>query len=174
MVPFQFESPGISRNNNIVIKQIRVYNGGGTLGNELGCWAKGIRWGDIGENGDIQYLLQDTGVIGPEDKRGAKIGGLISGIALVYNDGSEQTVGSVDDTEAGVSVDAYDFQDGEHLAEYSVATVVNPNGFWSEDDTSVSGFLGPYWKFYDTSGDNGNGSPWNQVRVNEAECESGE
>ena len=155
MVPFLVESPGISRNNNIVIKQIRVYNGGGTLGSEMGCWPGGIRFGDAG-SWDDAYL--------------SKRGGLISGIAFLYSDGTEQSVGSVL-TDDGIFVDTYDFQDGERLAEYSVATTVNPNGYWAKDRhdldwLDIPGHIingGSALLYYETSGDNGAGSPWNQV-----------
>ena len=74
-----------------MLTQIRVYNGGGVLGNNLGCYKGGNNFGD-------RYNDPSYGV-----------GGFLSGMVFTFSDGTKQSVGTVDDSNGAVS-SAYDFE----------------------------------------------------------------
>ena len=120
------------------------------MGDQMGCWRGGRWFGEAQRSQSAMDTLLEGG-----DPSYAK-GGFLSGMAFVFSDGTQQSVGIVDGSD-GARVDAYIFAPGEALINYTIATTVNPATYqYYGPDVAVQAGS--------TTGDNqASTAPWNQV-----------
>jgi len=123
------------------------------VGDQMGCWRGGRWFGEAQTHVSYPYNTPNGG--DPSYARG----GFLSGMAFVFSDGTEQSVGVVDGSD-GARVDAYTFAPGEALINYTVATTVNPATYQYYAPPPIASPFQPG----STSRDNDPSSaPWNQV-----------
>ena len=106
--------------------------------------------------GEAQTVLSVADIVLSGGDPSYATGGFLSGMAFVFSDGTEQSVGVVDGSD-GARADSYTFALGEALINYTIATTVNPNTYQ---------YYGPDVAFQagsTTLGNDASLAPWNQV-----------